>query len=254
MSERAGVLAGKVAVVTGASGGIGRAVACALARAGADVGLLARRREALEETAAMVEPTGRRTVVATADVTDEDQVAEAVAGVAAELGDPTVVVNNAGGARFLAPLAEMRLSGWQKTVALNLDAPLICAHAALPGMIRAGGGSVVHVGSIVGESAQHGMAHYGTSKAGLTMLSRAMAREWGRHGIRSNVVVPGLVDSGAHEHYESDTNMGRLYSAEIPLGRWATPEEIAAPVVFLASDAASYVTGGTLVVDGGQTS
>lgn len=252
--QSAGVLAGKVAVVTGASGGIGRAVACALARAGADVGLLARRREALEETAALVEPTGRRTAVAAADVTDEDQVAEAMADVAAELGDPTVVVNNAGGARFLAPLAEMRLPGWQKTVALNLEAPLICARAALPGMIRAGGGSVVHIGSIVGESAQHGMAHYGTSKAGLTMLSRTMAREWGRHGVRSNVVVPGLVDSGAHEHYERDTNMGRLYSAEIPLGRWASPEEIAAPVVFLASDAASYVTGGTLVVDGGQTS
>ncbi|PWV75595.1 gluconate 5-dehydrogenase/3-oxoacyl-[acyl-carrier protein] reductase [Prauserella marina] len=249
-----GALAGKVALVTGASGGIGREIALAVARAGADVALLARRPEALAETAALIEPTGRRTVVVPADVTDEERVTEAVAKVAAELGDPTVVVNNAGGARFLVPLAEMRLSGWQKTVALNLEAPLICARAALPGMIRAGGGSIVHIGSIVGEAAQHGMAHYGTAKAGLVMLNRTMAREWGGHGVRSNVVLPGLVDSGAHEHYEADASMGRLYAAEIPLGRWARPEEIAAPVVFLASDAASFVTGSTLVVDGGQIS
>ena len=247
-------LEGKVAIVTGASGGIGRKIAVALAQHGADVGLLARRREALEETAALVAPTGRRTAVASADVTDEEQVVAALAEIAAELGDPTVVVNNAGGARFLAPLAEMRISGWEKTVDLNLKAPLVCARAALPGMARQGGGAVVNIGSIVGDAAQHGMAHYGTAKAGLAMLNRTMAREWGPLGVRSNLVVPGLIDSGAHEHYEDDSNMGRLYQAEIPLGRWGTPDEIAAPVVFLASDAASFVTGATLVVDGGQIS
>ena len=247
-------LAGKVAVVTGASGGIGRTIAVALAEQGADVGLLARRRDALEETAGLVAPTGRRTAVATADVTDEEQVVEAVACIAAELGDPTVLVNNAGGARFLATLAEMRLSGWSKTVDLNLLAPLVCARAVLPGMTRVGGGAIVNIGSIVGNAAQHGMAHYGTAKAGLDMLNRTMAREWGPMGVRSNLVVPGLIDSGAHEHYEDDASMGRLYAAEIPLGRWGSPEEIAAPVVFLASDAASFVTGATLVVDGGQIS
>lgn len=253
-AQEQGPLAGKVAIVTGASGGIGRAIALALARNGADVGLLARRQEALEQTASLVAPTGRRTAVATADVTDEEQVVAAVAGVAAELGDPTVVVNNAGGARFLAPLGDMRISGWGKTVDLNLKAPLVCGRAALPGMIRQGGGAIVNIGSIVGEAAQHGMAHYGTAKAGLAMLNRTMSREWGPHGVRSNLVIPGLVDSGAHEHYADDTNMGRLYSAEIPLGRWGTPEEIAAPVVFLASDAASFITGASLVADGGQTS
>lgn len=249
-----GALAGRVAIVTGASGGIGRVVAVALAEAGADVGLLARRQEALEETAELVVATGRRAAVAAADVTDEAEIVDAFAKVSAELGDPTVLVNNAGGARFLAPLADMRLDGWDKTVDLNLKAPLICARAALPAMARAGAGSIVNIGSIVGEAAQAGMAHYGTAKAGLVMLTRTMAREWGRLGVRANVVVPGLVDSGAHDHYAADDSMGRLYAAEIPLGRWARPEEIAGPVVFLASEAASFVSGATLLVDGGQVS
>lgn len=245
-------LAGRTAVVTGASGGIGREIALELARQGADVGLLARRAEALDETAELIAPTGRRTVTASADVTDEGQVAEAIAKVVESLGDPGILVNNAGGARFLAPLDQMRLDGWRKTVDLNLLAPLVCARAVLPSLRRLGGGAMVHIGSIVGEAAQHEMAHYGTAKAGLVMLNRTMAREWGPLGVRSNVVIPGLVDSGAHDHYEDEAGMGRLYSAEIPLGRWAQPRDIAGPVAFLAGDAASFVTGTTLVVDGGQ--
>lgn len=245
------VLEGRVAVVTGASGGIGRVIARALAEAGADVGLLARRKNALEETAGLVTGLGRRAAVAPCDVTDEDQVESAVVSVAADLGDPDIVVNNAGGARFVADLEHMKLSGWDKTVDLNLRAPLVLAKAALPGMVRRGGGSVITIGSIVGEQALTGLSHYAVAKSGLEMLNRSMAREWGRHGVRCNLVVPGLVDSGAHDHYAGDPAMAALYSKQSALGRWACPEEIAAPVVFLASDAASYITGASLLVDGG---
>ncbi|GGJ35431.1 SDR family NAD(P)-dependent oxidoreductase [Streptomyces brasiliensis] len=247
----AGVLAGRVAIVTGASGGIGRVIARSLAEAGADVGLLARRKDALEETADLVTGLGRRASVAQCDVTDEDQVESAVASVAAALGDPDIVVNNAGGARFVSDLAHMKLPGWDKTVSLNLRAPLVLAKAALPGMIRRGGGSVITIGSIVGEQALTGLSHYAVAKSGLEMLTRSMAREWGHHGVRCNLVVPGLVDSGAHDHYADDPAMAALYSKQAALGRWARPEEIAAPVVFLASDAASYISGASLLVDGG---
>lgn len=244
-------LAGRVAIVSGASGGIGRIIALALAEAGADVGLVARRKDALDETAELVGARGARAAVAQCDVTDEIQVEAAVASVAAELGDPDIVVNNAGGARFVSGLDQMRLDGWDKTVSLNLRAPLVLAKAALPGMIRRGGGSVTTIGSIVGEQAMSGLSHYAVAKSGLVMLTRSMAREWGPHGVRCNLVVPGLVDSGAHGHYEDDPSMAALYAKQSALGRWARPEEIAAPVVFLASAGASYITGATLLVDGG---
>lgn len=246
-----GKLVGRVAVVTGASGGIGREVALALARAGADVGVLARGREGLEKTAAMVQEQGVRSAVATADLTREDEVEAAVALLAAELGDADIVVNNAGGARFVSDLEGMGMAGWDKTLSLNLRAPLVTAKAALPGLRRRGGGAIITIGSVVGEQALTGLSHYATAKSGLVMLNRSLAREWGKFGVRCNLVVPGLVDTGAHDHYAEDPAMGALYSRPIPLERWATPAEIAGPVVFLASDDASYVTGATLLVDGG---
>lgn len=246
------VLDGRVALVTGASGGIGREIAIALAEAGAAVGLLARRAEALDETAEMIAATGGACAVAAADVTNAEAVREAVAVVSGRLGTIDLVVNNAGGARFAAPLLETNVRGWDSVQALNLTAPLLVAQATVPAMIERGAGSIVNIGSLVALQSQATLAHYGAAKSGLTSLTRTMAREWGGHGIRANCVIPGLVRTEAWDHYESDPEMDRLTGNEIPLGRWATPREIADPVVFLSSDAASYITGASLLVDGGS--
>jgi NAD(P)-dependent dehydrogenase (short-subunit alcohol dehydrogenase family) len=243
------VLSGRRAVVTGASGDLGRAIAVAVAAAGADVWLLARTVEKLERTRDLVEAAGRRAVVAPVDVTDEG----AVNGALAAAGPFDIVINNAGGARFAAGLDEIRRSGWDKTVALNLTGPLLVAQACVPGMIANGGGVIVNVASLAGLQAMESLSAYSASKAGLLMLTRSMAREWGRHGIRANAVAPGFVETDAWDAYRDEAALQRTIDRPIPLGRWATVEDITGPIVFLCSDAARYITGANLVVDGGIT-
>ncbi|MHB8451018.1 MAG: SDR family NAD(P)-dependent oxidoreductase [Mycobacteriales bacterium] len=246
-------LTGKLALVTGASRGIGRAIALGFAAAGADVALAARDAVTLGQVADEVRAAGRRAVVLHVDVTDREAVAATVAAAAEQLGGLDVVVNNAGGTSFMVPFTELRLAGWDKVMRLNVDSVLVACQAAAPHLFARGGGSVINVASVAALSGTPTLAPYGASKAAVLSLTRTLAMEWGHAGVRVNALCPGWTATDLNRNLWSDEAASAQLISRVPLGRWARPEEMVGPAVFLASDDASYVTGQALVVDGGIT-
>jgi NAD(P)-dependent dehydrogenase (short-subunit alcohol dehydrogenase family) len=241
-------LEGRVVIVTGASSGLGVAVAVALAQAGADVVIGARRREMLEATAAIVEGIGRTALVVPTDVTLVEDCERLVRRATETFGRLDGLVNNAGVATAVPALRESP-EQFRAVLDLNLMGAYWTAQAAAAAMTS--GGSIVNVSSIIGlTSAELPQAAYATSKAGLLGLTRDLAAQWsGRRSIRVNALAPGFFESEMTDQCPPgylDSLAGRT-----PLGRIGRPEEIAAAVVFLLSDAASFMTGSTLVVDGG---
>jgi len=243
-------LTGKRALVTGASRGIGRAIAVAYARAGADVALLARNADLLTDVAAEVEALGRRAVVATADVLDADVTRAAAAGAIGALGGLDILVNNAGGNSFSIPVAQMRMSGWEKTMRLNLDSIVHITQESLPAL-GDGGGSIINVSSVAGLRGAPTMAHYGAAKAALISLTQSLAVETAWMGVRVNALVPGWIETDLTDFLRASDDAERAALARVPMQRWGRVEEIAEPAIFLASDASSFMTGQVLVVDGG---
>jgi NAD(P)-dependent dehydrogenase (short-subunit alcohol dehydrogenase family) len=240
-------LDGKVAIVTGASSGLGVAFAKGLAEAGADVVLAARRADRLKETAALVESVGRRALVVQADVSQPDDCRE-VARAAAEFGTVAVLVNNAGVASAV-PASRETPEEFLGVMDVNLNGAYWMAQAAAS--VMKSGGSIINISSVLGlVTGGIPQAAYSASKAGLLGLTRDLAQQWtGRKGIRVNAICPGFFESEMTDQYPP----GYLekMQAGLPAGRIGDPEELAAAVVFLASPAGGYVTGETLVVDGG---
>jgi len=243
-------LDGRTALVTGASRGIGRQAALTMAAAGATVVLAARSAEDLEEVAVAAKQAGAPdALIAITDVLDEAAVEATVAGAVEATGRLDVVVNVAGGQGFTAAVADTRSDGWDKVLALNLRSVFVGSRAALPHLPP--GGSIVNVASIAGLTATPGLAAYGTAKAGVIAFTRTLAVEAAPLGVRVNCLAPGWVRTELTRRMWSDPETSQALVAQIPLGRWAEVEELAGPLLLLASDAGSYITGATLVVDGG---
>lgn len=246
-------LTGKAALVTGASRGIGRALALGLAAAGADVGLSARDVPLLEEVRTEVEALGRKAFVLPADLTDADACRQLALDSVAALGQVDVLVNNAGGSSFFGPFSDLRFSGWEKTMRLNVDSIVHLSQAMGAHMLERGTGSVVNVASVAGLTGVPMMAAYGASKAAVISLTKTLALEWGSQGVRVNALCPGWTKTDLNRDLWDGPDKGASLVDRQALKRWATVEEMVGPLVFLASDASSYFTGQALVVDGGQT-
>jgi NAD(P)-dependent dehydrogenase (short-subunit alcohol dehydrogenase family) len=246
-------LAGKKALVTGASRGIGQVIAVEFARAGADVAIAARTAEGLATTAKEIRALGRQAVEIPADLTARDAAEDVVRVAIKELGHLDIVVNNAGGSNFLVPFLDMRVSGWEKVLRLNLDATMWICHAAGAHMTARGTGSVINVASVAGLAAAPFLAAYGAAKAGVVSLTKTLASEWGRSGVRVNALCPGWTATDLNRNLWDSPDGGAATIANVPMARWGKPEEMAGPAIFLASDASSFMTGQVLAIDGGQS-
>jgi NAD(P)-dependent dehydrogenase (short-subunit alcohol dehydrogenase family) len=246
-------LHGRHAVVTGASRGIGRAIALRLAEAGADVTVLARSAGALEEVAAEISAMGRKALAITCDVDDSGQIDEAVAAAVAGLGRIDVLVNNAGGFEYVGPFLAMEPGDWTAILRTNLESVVHFCRVAGRHMTEAGAGSVINMASVGGLNGVPMLSPYAVAKAGVVSLTQTLAAEWAGLGVRVNAIAPGWTRTQLTSSFAGNPALGDELIRSVPLGRWGEPDDLAGAAVYLAGDAARMVTGACLVVDGGVT-
>jgi NAD(P)-dependent dehydrogenase (short-subunit alcohol dehydrogenase family) len=249
-------LAGKTAVVTGASRGLGQAFAAALAEAGADLVITSRHGAELGDTAAAVRVHGREALVVEADSTDEAAVRAMVDAAVERFGRIDILVNNAACERANLPPEQTTLEGWQSVMRANVDGPFLCAREVGRVMIGQKRGRIINVASMSGQIINrhfHG-GSYDVSKSAVVGLTKALAVEWAPHGITVNALAPGYYGTAPNLHwFQSNPEIHRKVLDLIPLGRLGTIEELAGLVVVMASDICSYMTGSTILIDGGYT-
>jgi NAD(P)-dependent dehydrogenase (short-subunit alcohol dehydrogenase family) len=243
-------LSGKTAIVTGGGRGIGRAIALGLAAAGAAVVLAGRTADQLNEVAGKIGAMGAKALPVPTDLTDGAQIEQLVTRTVETFGRVDILVNNAARS-FLRSLLDLREDGWDKVFNTNVKAVWLLSRAVARKMIDQKGGRIINITTVGAEKAEAGMAAYGCSKAALKMLTRCMAREWAPFGIQVNAVGPGLTRTAFSEPIWSNPEIAKHVTSLLPMGRIAEVEEIVPAVLFLASDAASYMTGHTIYVDGG---
>jgi len=245
------LLAGETVLVTGGGTGIGRAMALGFADHGASVAIASRSMEHLEPVAAEIEQRGVEACATTVDVRDPDRVEEMVETVLDELGDLSVLVNNAG-ANFLCPAEELSANGWRSVVGTILDGTANCTFAAGDHLIERGGGAIISMGATNSVRGAPYHAHSGAGKAGVHNLMQSVAVEWADHGVRANTIAPGVIETEGIDEVMPQGMAEQIVDGDLAADRLGAPEDCVPMALFLASDAAAYVTGSYVAVDGGQ--
>ena len=251
-------LESKTAIVTGGGTGIGKSIAIEFARAGADVAICSRKLEHLEPVSKAIHDLGKRTFAVAVDVRQEDQVKAMVERAVAEWGRLDVMVNNAG-ASFRAKPEDISVNGWNTVVGINLTGAFLgCKWAGRQMMAQKTGGVIINISSVAGVYGSTMMSHYGASKSAVITLTRELGSAWGRQGVRVNCIAPGPVETEGYLDVlkQAGPDGKKTYdavAARVGMGRWGQVEEIAYPCIFLASDASSWMTGETIVIDGGPS-
>lgn len=244
-------LAGRVSMVTGASRGLGRAITLALAEAGSDLVLVSRSPEGLERVATEVRACDRQALAVPADISQSDEVGEVVRRAVETFGRVDCLVNNAGVSPVYTSAEKITREAWDEILAVNLTGTFLASQAVGRQMIRQGGGKIINISSIGGAVGLSRLAAYAASKGGIHQLTRALAIDWARYGILVNAVAPAFVETDMTAGLRQHPDLSEEIRQQIPLGRFAQPEDVVGAVLFLASDAANYITGHCLAVDGG---